>query len=480
MKQAIPKQTLCSTWVAGLLFSFTAGSAALPKNITFVDAFDGKATFDSPVYFTEMPGKPGNFVVLEQSKGNVIVVSKSGDTWTKSVMVNVKAASGNEMGLLGFAFHPDFVQNRKYYLSYNPTTDSSLIEERIADASFIKDDGTPPKVLIALKQPAGNHNGGNLGFNPKEEKGHNYLYAGFGDGGGSGDTYKNGRKKNTLFSKILRIDIDKAENGKNYAIPSDNPFVAQSEFNPEIWAWGVRNPWRWSFDPLTGDFWLGDVGQNAWEEVDIVPKGADMGWSTIEGTHCYNATTCEQTGITPPILEYSHSAGTCVIGGVVYRGNPASPFYGTYFYSDNGSRIVQMVDYKNSAVVENTEIGKLPESPTSFGTDLAGNVYIVGREGHVYRLTSTDMIPTLIPIQRQRQERSIRCCMNQKGQRLQLKGSLEADMQGLEIFTSQGKKISSMTRSDIRAGISLALKSGVYHARAIGDGIQPSIQFTIH
>jgi glucose/arabinose dehydrogenase len=473
-----------SKWGLALLafgaLGMGASWSALPKNITFVDAFDGKVTFDSPVFFGEVPGKPGHFVVLEQNTGNVIIVAKANGEWAKSVMFNVKVGNANEMGLLGIAFHPDYPTNGRYYLSYNPTTDSSLVVERMADASLIKDAGNPSVVVIALKQPASNHNGGMIGFNPKEGKGKNYLYAGFGDGGGSGDTYKNSRKKNVFFAKMLRVNIDSSASGKNYVVPFDNPFVNNAEFSPEIWAWGLRNPWRWSFDPLNGDLWVGDVGQNAWEEIDIVPKGADMGWNAVEGTHCYGTATCDQTGMTAPIAEYSHTnTGSCVIGGPVYRGNPSSPFYGAYFYADNSTRIVQVIDYKDGKVVENTNIGKLTESPTSFGSDLAGNVYIVGREGHVYRLTSPDLIPSTTPLKRLQQEKSIRCCMNQKGKRLHLQGDLDASMAGLDLFDSQGKKVATHTSAEIRTGISLSLVTGVYHARAHGEGVQASVQFAV-
>jgi len=452
------------------LFAFTA-QAALPTNVTLVDAFEGLASFQSPVGIFEIPGKPGTFAVLEQKVGNVTIVSKNGSSWTKSLMVHVDVTSGtDEMGLLGMAFHPDFASNRKYYLSYNQGANSStyksVVEERVADASLIKDAGTAPKVLLTFAQPAVNHNGGTIGFGPKD----GYFYVGFGDGGGGGDTYNNSRKKNVFFAKILRIDVDHPAEGKNYGIPADNPFVGQSEFSPEIWAWGVRNPWKWSFDPLTGDFWLGDVGQTAYEEVDIVKAGMDLGWVTFEGKHCNAGTACDTAGITLPILEYGRSIGTCIIGGRVYRGNPNSPFYGAYFYADYGSAHIWAIKVEGRKIVDSVKVvDGMEQSPTTFGTDSQGRIYVAGREGKVYRLESPDLVPTSLDPKKKQLENDVRCCFRKSANGWAFREGFGRGIQSLAILDLRGNTLRRFSGRQIRENTGFQLKPGIYLAHSETD-----------
>jgi glucose/arabinose dehydrogenase len=472
--------TLAFLSVFGLLIATAPNptAAALPATITYKDFFGGKATFNKPLFFAEVPGKPGNYVILEQHTGNVIIATVSGETVTKSTMVTVKVGNSNEIGLLGFAFHPKFVENRKFYLSYNPTNDSTVVEERLADASLIKDAGSAPKVLLQFKQPYSNHNGGTLAFSPKDQ----YLYLGFGDGGSSGDPQGRSRLKDSFFSKMLRIDVDKAENGKNYGIPSDNPFIGQSSALPEIYAWGFRNPWKWSFDPLTGKLWVGDVGQGTREEIDTVAKGADMGWKITEGFICYpSGNTCDRSGQTPPIVDYPRSVGISVTGGMVYRANPSSPYYGAYFYADYQSRRVFAITLNSghTAIADSIALPLVTEQPTSFGTDSKGNLFIVGQAGHIWQLESPDLTPNATKIKKLQKEKSIRCCMNQKGKRLQLHGTLDAGMLGLAVYNSQGEKIATHSAAEIRSGISMNLMTGVYLASAQGAGEQASVQFVV-
>lgn len=449
-------------------FCFLWGAAqvsfsALPSNITYKDFFAGKATFAEPLYFAEVPGKPNHYVVLEQHTGNVIVAAVSGETVTKSTMVTVKAGTGDEIGLLGFAFHPRFTENRKYYLSYNPTNDSSVIEERVADATLIKDGGTAAKVLMRFKQPYANHNGGTIAFNPKD----NFLYLGFGDGGNFNDPQGRSRMKDSVFAKILRIDVDKAENGKNYGIPSDNPFVGQSPWLPETWAWGLRNPWKFSFDPITNKLWVGDVGQGAREEIDTVPKGADMGWKLTEGKNCLSGTSCDRTGQTPPVLDYERSVGTSVTGGYVYRGNPASPFYGAYFYADYGSRRVFAIEMNGNQITDTLALPNLAEAPTSFGTDLKGNLFLVGRSpGRIYKLESPDLQPSGTSIERLRKEKAIRCCFNQVGKTWVVRNTRETALESLHVTDLDGRSLQRASSQELQRGFEFTSAPGMYIAHA--------------
>jgi glucose/arabinose dehydrogenase len=445
--------------------------AALPKNVTYVDAFEGKlAAFNSPVAFFEMPGKPGVFLILEQKTGDVVLAKKDTGTWKKSTFVHVDVTqNSDEVGLLGFAFHPKFTENHKYYLSYNAgstagSTLKSIVEEREVDSTWFKDSGKTPKVLFSFVQPATNHNGGSIGFGPKD----GYLYLGFGDGGGGGDTYKNSRRKDVFFSKILRVDVDKSEGGKNYAVPSTNPFVGQADFLPEIYAWGVRNPWKWSFDPVKWTFWLGDVGQNAYEEIDTVPAGGDMGWNTMEGTHCFDGgTTCSQTGFIKPILDYNINSVECVIGGHVFRSNPASPFYGAYFYADYSNKEMHSIIVSGATVVENYKMPNLTEAPTSFATDLSGYLYVVGRAGHIWRLESPDLKPAGVNMEIMRQEKGINKSFHKIFQGWKASDGFGEGTVALELFNTRGERVQSFSANDIASEKAFSVPPGRYFARAL-------------
>jgi glucose/arabinose dehydrogenase len=241
--------------------------------------------------------------------------------------------------------------------------------------------------LFGINQPFPNHNGGMLAFGPD-----GYLYIGTGDGGSGGDPRGNGQDRTTLLGKILRIDID---TGDPYAIPPGNPFVGQLPEVPhrlEIWDWGLRNPWRFSFDRQTGDLWIGDVGQNIYEEVDAEPAGAggrNYGWNTMEASNCFGASSCARDGLTLPVAEYSHAQGCSITGGYVYRGSSLPQLFGQYVFADYCSGRIWALDAASALATgsaEPTQYGKLPINPTSFGEDEAGELYLVDGAGHIYRL----------------------------------------------------------------------------------------------
>jgi glucose/arabinose dehydrogenase len=295
---------------------------------------------------------------------------------------------GNEEGLLGLAFSPDYREDGYFYVYYSAANPRHSVLSR-----FILDQGNPsvanPQsevIITEVTQPYSNHNGGQIAFGTD-----GYLYVGLGDGGSAGDPQGNGQNLGTLLGKILRIDVSELSVTVKYKVPPDNPFVATPGARAEIWAFGLRNPWRFSFDRETGLLWAGDVGQNMWEEIDIITKGANFGWNIMEGSHCYSpATGCDQSGLTLPIIEYDHSQGCSVTGGYVYRGDNIPSLQGYYIYGDYCSGNIWALSYQGKAVTTNTLLTEFGLSITSFGEDLAGNLYILSREGGIYTLVQAD------------------------------------------------------------------------------------------
>lgn len=278
--------------------------------------------------------------------------------------------SSNEMGLLGLAFHPEFEQNGYFYVNYTGSGGHTRISRFQATGDTA--DPSSEKVLMVIDQPFPNHNGGAVAFGPD-----GYLYLGLGDGGAAGDPLKSGQDTSSLLGKILRIDVD---NGDPYAIPADNPF------GNEVWAYGLRNPWRISFDQSTGDLWIGDVGQNAWEEIDFLPAGspggANFGWSIMEGSYGYDGEP--QPGLLLPAAEYNHEFGCSITGGYVYRG--AMPEWnGVYLYGDYCSGIVWGLINSNG-LWRSQVLFEAGVTITSFGQDEAGEVYLLSDAGGLYIL----------------------------------------------------------------------------------------------
>lgn len=277
----------------------------------------------------------------------------------------------NEMGLLGLALHPDFTQNGYFYVNYTGEGGDTFISRFTSSGDFA--DPASEVILLRINQPFPNHNGGTLNFGPD-----GYLYAGLGDGGAAGDPFGNGQSLETMLGKILRIDVDAAE---PYAIPSDNPF------GDEIWAYGLRNPWRMSFDSETGDLYIGDVGQGTWEEIDLIPAGSsggqNFGWDFREGAHEYDGTP--PAGLIDPIAEYSHAEGGCsVTGGYVYRGS-MQEWNGIYLFGDYCTGFIWgLID--TDGVWQKQMIFDTDVNITSFGQDENREIYIIGDDGDVYQL----------------------------------------------------------------------------------------------
>lgn len=289
------------------------------------------------------------------------------------------ARSGGEQGLLGIAFSPD---GRYLYLDYTDGDGNArLVEYEMRDNRVA--DNTRRELLL-IQHPYSNHNGGQLAFGPD-----GYLYFGMGDGGSGGDPHDNGQSLGTLLGKILRISPRPA-NGRPYGIPPDNPFVSRSGARPEIWAYGLRNPWRFSFDPVTHDLWIGDVGQDAWEEIDHQPGssrgGENYGWSRLEGNHPFKGQAPRDA--VPPVLEYpTHGGSNCsVIGGFVYRGEALPSLRGAYVYGDYCAGWIAAVSVQDGRASQPTQLNINVPELSSFGVDQAGELYALSLKGEVFRL----------------------------------------------------------------------------------------------
>ena len=340
-------------------------------------------SFASAVFLTHAGDGSDRIFVVEKA-GRIKVFPHRDDVQTAKIFLDIRSrvSSGPaEAGLLSVTFHPDFVRNGKFYVYYNHGSLVSRVSEFRVSANPDTTDPDSERLLLEVSQPADNHNGGQLAFGPD-----GYLYIGLGDGGDSG----NGQKLTTLLGAILRIDVDHSSDAKAYAIPADNPFVGnEDDWREEIWAWGLRNPWRFSFDRRTGDLWTGDVGASGWEEVDLIEKGKNYGWNIMEGFHCFQSSSnCSTEGLTMPIVEYGHigSAARSITGGYVYRGPRLPRLSGVYLYGDYISRRIWGLRYAEGQVFENKGIARSLSRISSFGEDELGEVYIVGFDGRIYIL----------------------------------------------------------------------------------------------
>jgi len=299
--------------------------------------------------------------------------------------ISDRVRAGGEQGLLGLAFHPQYATNRRLFVNYTDANGDTVVAEFQTQVDVA--DSASERLLLGIGQPRGNHNGGMLAFGPD-----GYLYVGTGDGGGAGDPERAGQDRGTLLGKLLRLDVDGPE---PYAIPGDNPFIQAADAAPEIWAYGLRNPWRFSFDRQTGDLFIGDVGQGAWEEINAEPAttgGRNYGWNVMEGPDCFAEPGCDTTDLTLPAAAYGRAGGNCSItGGYVYRGLASPSLVGAYLFADYCSGTVWGLDAHAAIANGQAEITELTSSgisPVSFGEDEAGEVYLVGQGGEILRVVA--------------------------------------------------------------------------------------------
>lgn len=335
--------------------------------------------FRQPLLLTHAGDGSGRIFVVGQN-GDIQIVENGAPRAEAFLDITERVgSSGNEQGLLGLAFHPDYENNGSFFVHYTDLNGDTVISRFQVSGDANLADASSETILLQYDQPYPNHNGGQIEFGPDR-----YLYVGLGDGGSGGDPLGNGQSLETLLGKILRIDLN---SGPPYGIPADNPFVNGGGL-PEIWAYGLRNPWRFSFDRATGNMFIGDVGQGEWEEIDFLPAGivggTNFGWNYLEGTHPYEGEAPE--GLVPPVTEYNHGSGCSVTGGYVYRGTALPEWQGVYLYGDFCSgQIFGLVQHEDGTW-ESRQLFATGFQITSFGEDENGELYVLDRGGGVYQL----------------------------------------------------------------------------------------------
>jgi glucose/arabinose dehydrogenase len=353
----------------------------------------------STVAFARVGGPAVAIVAVGDGTRRLLVATRDGRVWvvegdgttrsTPFLDIRRRVVSGGEQGLLGIAVHPGFPTDPRVFVDYTDARGDTVVSSFLLDPTDPEAaDPHSERIVLTVDQPNTNHNGGDLHFGMD-----GFLYVALGDGGGTGDPRGNGQKLTTLLGKILRIDVDHDDGLRPYSVPSDNPFVGRSGVRPEIWLSGLRNPWRFSFDPENGDLWIGDVGQAAWEEVDVVRSGAsglNLGWNRMEGTHCFQPSRgCDRTGLTMPVAEYGHGPGCSMIGGVVYRGR-ATPFLdGAYLFTDYCDPAIRAIDASAGGPATITDLGRAAGQPSAFGIDDDGEILLATLDGRIVRLVAS-------------------------------------------------------------------------------------------
>jgi glucose/arabinose dehydrogenase len=341
-----------------------------------------------PVFLTHVPDDSSRLFVVEKT-GRIRIIRDGVLLPTAFLDLSDSVSSGSEQGLLGMAFSPDYATSGRFYVSYtsphgNESGGSSVVARyRVSGRPDVADPASGFTILT-VDQPYSNHNGGMIAFGPD-----GYLYFGLGDGGSGGDPSGTGQRRNDLLGSILRLDVG---GPGGYTIPGTNPYARNTAGRPELWNYGLRNPWRFSFDRQTGDLYIGDVGQNAHEEIDVQLAGStggeNYGWNTMEGLNCYDSGSCNRTGLTLPVLDYGHGDGCSVTGGYVYRGSSITAFRGRYFYGDYCGGWIRSFRLQNGRAEDRQDHASLrtPGSLTSFGEDAAGELYVLTQNGNLYRI----------------------------------------------------------------------------------------------
>jgi glucose/arabinose dehydrogenase len=354
----------------------TARADTLPS-ISLSPAFV-KLSFTRPVYLTHAGDGSDRLFVLEQP-GRIMVFANRSDASEAGVFLDIRSRvlapprGHNEEGLLALAFHPKFKDNRRLYVYYSADEPRRgvLSQFEVSSEDPNRADPNSEKVILEVAQPWGNHNGSTALFGPD-----GFLYVSLGDGGAANDPLNSGQDLSTLLGTVLRIDVDRAEGGKAYAAPKDNPFVGRADARPEIWAYGLRNIWRMSFDRVTGELWGGDVGQNKFEEIDLIVRGGNYGWNLREGMHPFRRGEADAPLI-DPVVEYGRSEGISVTGGYVYRGKQFPGLVGAYLYADYVSGRVWALRHEGGRLAAHREVYHNPRMYiSSFGEDEAGELYV--------------------------------------------------------------------------------------------------------
>jgi glucose/arabinose dehydrogenase len=372
----------------------TTGTAAPTEAATRVPLANLRITTEP---FSRIDGAALSMAAPNDGTGRIFVGSQDGQVWIVNgdgsveskpfVDLTGRIRSGGEQGLLGLAVHPAFPTDPRVFVDFtNKEGDTIIASLRIDPGNPDRLDPDSFKQLLFIDQPYANHNGGSIEFGPN-----GYLTIAMGDGGAGGDPHRNGQNPDALLGKILRIDVDGGSGSKGYGIPPENP-SAKDGGAPEVWISGMRNPWRTSFDRSNGDFWIGDVGQAVWEEVDVVRRGTqgpvNFGWNITEGPDCYNAQSCRRDGLTGPVSAYKHDLGCAIVGGYVYRGS-AYPFLaGTYLFSDNCTSHVWAIDAASDGPSDPVQVGQVDGNVATFGEGADGELYMLTLQGSVLKVVA--------------------------------------------------------------------------------------------
>ena len=351
-------------------------------------------SFTRPVDLQHANDSSNRLFVVEQA-GIIRVFDNDSLTNSAGIFLDITGRvndTNNEEGLLGVAFHPDYAQNGYFFVNYTASQPNRTVISRFKVSDVNPSIAEPDSELVILEfsQPYSNHNGGQIAFGPLD----GFLYIASGDGGSFGDPSCNAQNRQTLLGAMLRIDVSNATITNPYQIPPDNPFYNNSQgYREEIFAYGLRNPWRFSIDPATGWIWTGDVGQGQWEEIDLIVNGGNYGWSMFESFHCYNSPwpctpPCDSTGLIMPIWEYNHSVGQSITGGYVYRGSTVPELAGKYVYADYVSGRIWTLFYDAIMPTVNSLLMDTNLQISSFGIDQEQELYICAFDGRIYKFTS--------------------------------------------------------------------------------------------
>ncbi len=347
----------------------------------------------SPVHITHAGDGSGRLFVVEQ--GGIIKIIRNGVVQpTPFLNISSRVSCCGERGLLSIAFPPGYAGKGYFYVNYTDRSGDTVVARYRLTANPDVADENSEQIIIHIDQPYDNHNGGQIAFGPRDS----FLYIGMGDGGAGGDPQNRAQNPQELLGKILRIDVETGS-PLTYTVPSANPFTQTAGFRPEIWALGLRNPWRFAFDRQTADLYIGDVGQDTYEEIDVQPAasagGENYGWKIMEGFHCYNTAACNSAGLVLPVVEYNHNQGCSVTGGLVYRGAQFSRMQGIYFFGDFCSRRLWGLKHDGTAWQNVVLINNTGAQITSFGEDEAGNLYLTNYGGgSILRVTDDNATPT--------------------------------------------------------------------------------------
>ena len=370
---------------AALHHGMPAVIPALANPIALEPIHPDHLRFEHPVWFGPVPGQSNVFLVVEHETGRIWRFAPDASGGAKTVFAETGAYQNGTRGLLGLALHPQFATNRRCFIAKHAVENgrfATLILELVADAGFERDSGQPPRLLLRLDEATNVHYGGGLAFGPD-----GFFYIGMGDSGPQEDPQGHAQNARLFLGKLLRLDVDRRAGASPYTIPLDNPFIGRAGVLPEIWALGLREPWRFSFDPLTGDLWVGDVGQDRYEEVHIVRAGENCGWNVYEGFEPFsNRFRTEGALYVPPVFAYARKFGPSVTGGYVFRADPRSSFWGVYVCGDYESRRIFGLTQEGRVLKRVRQIGLAPQRIVSFGQGNHGELFLVGYEGTIYRL----------------------------------------------------------------------------------------------